>query len=97
MDISKIQAFLKKNNFIENKRDGSYVKKVDSVFKRYRFKDNAIFIEVKRNDLEEYQLIAYGDIRDTYLNDKGQITGVKRAIPEYSMDKIKQMKDGNES
>lgn len=97
MELVKIHSFLKKNNFLENKRDGSYTKRVDSVIKRYRFKDNAIFIEVKRNDNEDFELIAYGDIRDTYLNEKGQITGIKRAIPGYSMDKIAQIKESNES
>lgn len=84
MEIKKIHSFLRKNNFLEDNRDGSFSKRVDSVLKKYRFKDNGIFVEVKRNELEDFQLIAYGDIRNTYINEKGQISGLKRAVPEYS-------------
>lgn len=94
MDIKKIKSFLRKNNFTENTREESFNKRVDSVYKKYRFKDNGIFVEVKRNDDEDFQLIAFGDIRDTYINENGQISGLKRAIPEYS---TALKKGGNES
>lgn len=90
MELKKIHSFLRKNNFIENNREGSFSKSVDGVIKKYRFKDNGIFAEVKRNDNEDFQLIAFGDIRDTFINEKGQISGLRRAVPEYSKELIKE-------
>jgi len=89
MELNKIHNFLRKNNFTKNNRDGSFSKNVNNVKKRYRFKDFGIYMEVKRNADEEFELFAFGDIRRVFINEKGQLSGLRKAIPSYSKDKIK--------
>lgn len=91
MELNKIHSFLRKNNFIKNNRDGSFSKTINNVKKRYRFKDFGIYMEVKRNSEEDFELFAFGDIRRVFINEKGQLSGLKKALPSYSADKIKDM------
>ena len=84
MDIKILKRFLNKNLFHEDNRTGFFEKTVDGVKNRYKFIKDGIYLEVRRNESEDWQLLAYGNIKKIYINDDGKIEGLTRNRPQYN-------------
>lgn len=84
MEINVLKRFLNKHLFHEDNRTGNFEKTIDGVKKRYKFIKDGVFLEVKRNDNEDWQLLSYGNIKKIFINDEGKLDGMTRNRPNYN-------------
>jgi hypothetical protein len=81
MTLSDLNSFLLRKGFKVDPRDGSLVKTVRDMDKRYVIKDNQVFMESKSRKDITYKLVAFSDVREIYVSDNDKLNGFQRYIP----------------
>ena len=80
MKVDDFISFIERNGFKKNTRDGSYIKTIKGMQKRYLISDYTVYLDTRPNSSSDYKMIAFADIRHIHITDNDKLGGFERYI-----------------